>query len=150
MDEAVAQWQKVLAIRPTDAEAHRNIASALRKQGNIKGAIAEYEEALNITPQDSVALNNLAWVLATSSDASVRDGARSVTLAVKAVQASGSKDPNFIRTLAAARAEAGQFAEAVAAAETAKALASAQRKGELASRLEQEIARYRAGIALRE
>jgi Flp pilus assembly protein TadD len=148
--EAVAQWQKVLAIRPTDAEAHRNIASALRKQGNIKGAIAEYEEALNITPQDSVALNNLAWILATSSDASVRDGARSVTLAVKAVQASGSKDPNFIRTLAAARAEAGQFAEAVAAAETAKALASAQRKGELASRLEEEIARYRAGAALRE
>jgi len=150
IDEAVAQWQKVLAIRPTDAEAHRNIANALRKRGDVKGAIAEYEEALNITPEDSVALNNLAWILATSSDASLRDGARSVSLAVKAVQASGGEEPNFIRTLAAARAEAGQFTEAVATAETAKALASAQRKGELASRLEQEIARYRAGIALRE
>ena len=150
IDEAVAQWQKVLAIRPTDAEAHRNIANALRKRGDVKGAIAEYEEALNITPEDSVALNNLAWILATSSDASVRDGARSVSLAVKAVQASGGEEPNFIRTLAAARAEAGRFTEAVATAETAKALASAQRKGELASRLEQEIARYRAGIALRE
>jgi tetratricopeptide (TPR) repeat protein len=149
-DEAVAQWQKVLAIRPTDAEAHRNIASARRKQGNIKGAIAEYEEALNITPEDSVALNNLAWILATSSDASLRDGARSVTLAMEAVQASGGKDPNFMHTLAAARAEAGQFAEAVATAETAKALASAQRNRELASRLEEEIARYRARIALRE
>jgi len=150
IDEAVAQWQKVLAIRPTDAEAHRNIANALRKRGDVKGAIAEYEEALNITPEDSVALNNLAWILATSSDASMRDGARSVTLAVKAVQASADKDPNFVRTLAAARAAAGQFAEAVATAETAKALATAQRKRELATRLEQEIARYRAGIALRE
>jgi tetratricopeptide (TPR) repeat protein len=150
IDEAVAQWQKALAIRPTDEEAHRNVASALRKQGNVKGAIAEYEQALNIAPEDSVALNNLAWILATSSDASIRDGARSITLAVKAVQASGDKDPNFVRTLAAAHAAVGQFAEAVAAAETAKALASTQGKAELASRLEEEIALYRAGIAVRE
>ena len=150
IDQAIAQWQKALAIRPTDAEAHRNVASALRRQGNVQGAIAEYEQALNITPEDSVSLNNLAWILATSSDASMRDGARSVTLAVKAVQASGDKDPNFVRTLAAARAEAGQFAEAVATAETAKALASTQGKSELASRLEEEIALYRARVALRE
>jgi tetratricopeptide (TPR) repeat protein len=150
IDQAIAQWQKALAIRPNDAEAHRNVASALRKQGNVQGAIAEYEQALNITPEDSVSLNNLAWILATSSDASMRDGARSVTLAVKAVQASGDKDPNFVRTLAAARAEAGQFAEAVATAETAKALASTQGKSELASRLEEEIALYRARVAFRE
>jgi tetratricopeptide (TPR) repeat protein len=150
IDDAITQWRKALAIRPTDAEAHRNVASALRKQGNVKGAIAEYEQALNITPEDSVALNNLAWILATSSDASIRDGARSVTLAVKAVQASGDKDPNLIRTLAAAHAAVGQFAEAVATAATAKALATTQNKPELASRLEQEIASYGAGIALRE
>jgi tetratricopeptide (TPR) repeat protein len=150
IDQAIAQWQKALVIRPHDAEAHRNVASALRKQGNVKEAIAEYEQALNITPEDSVALNNLAWILATSSDASMRDGARAVTLAVKAVQASEGKDPNFVRTLAAARAEAGQFAEAVATAEAAKALASTQSKPELASRLEEEIALYRARVALRE
>ncbi|HEY2679837.1 MAG TPA: tetratricopeptide repeat protein [Candidatus Udaeobacter sp.] len=150
IDQAIAQWRKALAIRPTDEQAHRNIASALRKQGNVKESIAEYEQALNITPEDTVALNNLAWILATSSDASIRDGARSITLAVKAVQASGDKDPNFVRTLAAAHAAVGQFAEAVAAAETAKALASTQGKTELASRLEEEIALYRAGIAVRE
>jgi Flp pilus assembly protein TadD len=150
IDQAIAQWQKALAIRPRDAEAHRNVASALRKQGNVKEAIAEYEQALNIVPEDSVALNNLAWILATSSDASMRDGARAVTLAVKAVQASGGRDPNFVRTLAAARAEAGQFSEAVATAEAAKALASTQSKPELASRLAEEIALYRARVALRE
>jgi tetratricopeptide (TPR) repeat protein len=150
IDQAITQWRKALAIRPTDAEAHRNVASALRRQGNVQEAIAEYEQALNITPEDGVSLNNLAWILATSSDASMRDGARSVTLAVKAVQSSGGKDPNFVRTLAAARAEAGQFAEAVATAETAKALASTQANPELASRLEEEIALYRARVALRE
>ena len=150
IDQAIAQWQKALAIRPTDAEAHRSLASALRKEGKLKEAIAEYEQALNVVPEDSVALNNLAWILATSSDASMRDGARAVTLAAKAVQASGGRDPNFLRTLAAARAEAGQFAEAVATAEAAKALASTQDKPELTSRLEEEITLYRARIALRE
>jgi tetratricopeptide (TPR) repeat protein len=150
IDQAIAQWQKALEIRPRDAEAHRNVASALRKQGNVKQAISEYEQALNIAPEDSVALNNLAWILATCSDASMRDGARAVTLAAKAVQASGSTDPGFIRTLAAARAEAGQFAEAVATAEAAKALANIQRKPELERRLEEEITLYRARVALRE
>jgi tetratricopeptide (TPR) repeat protein len=150
IDQAIAQWQKALAIRPTDAEAHRSLASALRKEGKLKEAIAEYEQALNVVPEDSVALNNLAWILATSSDASMRDGARAVTLAVKAVQASGGRDPNFLRTLAAARAEAGQFAEAVATAEAAKALASTQDKPALTSKLEEEITLYRARIALRE
>ena len=80
----------------------------------------------------------------------MRDGTRAVTLAVKAVQASEGRVPNFLRTLAAARAEAGQFAEAVSTAETAKALANTQSKPELASRLEEEIALYRARVALRE
>jgi protein O-mannosyl-transferase len=148
--ESITQWQQALAIRPRDAEAHRDLATALRKQGKLKEAISEYEQALNIVPDDSVALNNLAWILATSSDSSMRDGARAVMLAVKAVQTSGGRDPNFVRTLAAARAEAGQFAEAATTAEAAKTLASTQSKPELASRLEAEIALYRAGVALRE
>jgi protein O-mannosyl-transferase len=150
LNEAIAQWQKALEIRPRDAEAHRNVASARRKQGNVKEAISEYEQALNIVPEDSVALNNLAWILATSFDASMRDGTRAVTLAVKAVQTSGGRDPNFVRTLAAARAEAGQFAEAVATAEAAKALADTQSKPELVNRLEEEISLYRARVAVRE
>jgi Flp pilus assembly protein TadD len=150
LDQAIAQWQEALTIRPRDAEARRNIANAFRKQGNLKEAISEYEQALNIAPEDPVTLNNLAWILATCSDALMRDGARAVTLAVKAVQASGGRDPNFVRTLAAARAEAGQFTEAVAIAEAAKALATTQNKSELASRLEDEITLYRARLALRE
>jgi protein O-mannosyl-transferase len=150
IDQAIAQWRTALAIRPRDAEAHRNVASALRKQGNVKDAISEYQQALNIAPEDSVASNNLAWILATSSDASLRDGARAVTLAMKAIQASGGRDPNFIRTLAAAQAEAGQFAEAVATAEAAKAIANTQSKPGLARKLEEEITSYRARVPLRE
>jgi Tfp pilus assembly protein PilF len=150
LDEAVAEWRKALAIRPQDAEAHRNLASAFRKQGKVKEAVLEYEQALNIAPEDGVALNNLAWILATSSDASSRDGARAETLAAKAVQAAGGNNPMFVRTLAAAHAEAGQFEEAVATAETARALAKAQSKRDLATRLEEEITLYRARTAVRQ
>src|SRR6516164_5625153 len=120
IDQAIAQWQAALAIRPRDAEAHRNVADALRKQGKVKEAISEYEQALNIAPEDGVALNSLAWILATCSDGSMRDGARAVTLATRAVQVSGGRNPSFVRTLAAAHAEVGQFAEAASTAEVAK------------------------------
>jgi tetratricopeptide (TPR) repeat protein len=148
--EAIAQWRKALAIRPRDSEAHINVATALRKQGKLQEAISEYEQALNIAPDDSVGLNNLAWILATSSDSSMRNGPRAVALAVKAVEVSGGRDPNFVRTLAAARAEAGQFTEAVATAEEAKAIASGQNKPELARKLEEEITLYRTRVPLRE
>jgi len=150
IDQAIAQWRKALAIRPRDAEAHRNVADALRKQGKVQEAVLEYEQALNIAPEDSVALNNLAWILATCSDGSMRDGARAVTLAERAAQASGGRNPSFLRTLAAAHAEAGQFDEAAATAEVAKALANTQSKPKLARRLEEEITLYRAHDALRE
>jgi len=150
IDQAIAQWQAALAIRPRDAEAHRNVADALRKQGKVKEAIYEYEQALNIAPEDGVTLNNLAWILATCSDGSMRDGTRAVMLAVRAVEASAGGNPSFVRTLAAAHAEAGQFVEAAATAETAKALADMQNKPGLAGRLEEEITLYRAGVAVRE
>ena len=150
IDQAIAEWQKTLAINPRDSEAHRNVADALRKQGKVKEAMSEYEQALNIAPEDSAALNNLAWILATYSDASMRDGARAVTLATRAVQVSGGRNPSFVRTLAAAHAEVGQFAEAAGTAEVAKELANTQSKPELAKRLEAEITLYRARVALRE
>jgi protein O-mannosyl-transferase len=150
VNEAIAHWQKALAIKPNDGDVHTSLGNAFLRKGLVREAIAHYEQALEIAPQDALARNNLAWILATSSDGSVRDGTKAVELAQQAVQISSNGDPNFLRTLAAARAEVGQFAEAVATAEAAKALASTQSKPELASRLEKEIALYRARVALRE
>jgi protein O-mannosyl-transferase len=150
IDQAITEWRKALEIRPQDAEAHRNVADALRKEGKVQEAISEYNQALNITPDDPAALNNLASILATCPDTSIRDGARAVTFAARAVQVSGGRNPSLIRTLAAAHAEAGQFAEAVAEAETAKSLANAQGKPELAKKLEEEIMLYRAGLTIRQ
>src|SRR5262249_54061283 len=90
--------------------------------------------------------NNLAWLLATSSDASIRDGNRAMELANQAVRLSDGKDPTYLRTLAAACAEAGLFAEAQATA--ARALREAELGGNssLGNALRDEIALYELGL----
>ncbi len=144
--EAIAQWQKALATLPNDAGFHTVLGNAFLKRGLQKDAIAEYEHAARISSQDPLARNNLAWLLATSSDASIRDGNRAIELAEQAVQLSGGKDPTYLRTLAAACAESGRFAEAIAAAEQALRIAGTEGKSALANALRDEIALYELGL----
>jgi tetratricopeptide (TPR) repeat protein len=107
-----------------------------------RDAIAEYEHATRIAPDDPIAGNHLAWLLATSFDASIRDGNRAMELAKHAVQLSRGKDPNYLRTLAAAFAEKGRFAEAKETARQALQTAERQSNSTLANALQDEIALY--------
>jgi tetratricopeptide (TPR) repeat protein len=150
IDEAITEWQKALAIQPYDAEVHTSLGTAFARKGMLREAIAEYQQALKVVPQNRLAMNNLAWLLATSSDASTRDGARAVALAREAIHLSSDVDPNFLRTLAAAFAESGRFSEAVATAEQAMQIATVQGKLGLANILERELSLYRAQSPVRE
>jgi Flp pilus assembly protein TadD len=150
IDDAIAQWQKALATQPNDAGFHTALGNAFLQRGLQKDAIAEYEHAARISPHDPLARNNLAWLLATSFDASIRDGNRAIEVAKQTVQLSGGKDPNYLRTLAAAYAEIGQFSEAIATAEQAMQIAIVQGKSKLATILEKEVILYRARTPLRE
>ena len=150
IDDAIMEWQKALAIQPYDVEAHTSLGTAFGRKGMLREAITEYQQALKVAPQNRPAMNNLAWLLATSSDASSRDGTRAVALAREAIQLSSDVDPNFLRTLAAAYAECGRFSEAVATAEQAMQIATAQGKSGLANILEKELILYRARSPVRE
>src|SRR6266480_3606936 len=150
IDEAIAHWQKALAIQPYDGDVHTSLGNAFLEKGLVREAINHFQQALEIAPQDVPARNNLAWILATSSDASIRNGAKAVALAEQAVQLSGSKNANFFRTLAASYAESGRFSEAVAAAQQSMEIATAQDNPGLVKALRREIALYQAGAPLRE
>src|SRR6266436_4979077 len=149
-DEAVADWEKTLQIEPSYADAHTGLGNALLRKGFLREAISHYEQALALAPQDPHCRSNVAWVLATSSDASIRDGAKAVELARQAVSLSGGREPVFFRTLAAAYAETGRSSEAITTTKQAIMTATIQGKAGLAHVLNEDVELYRAHVPLRE
>ena len=149
LEEAIAQYRKALESGPGSAETHNNLGKALALNGNLEEAIAQYQEAVAIQPNFTTALNNLAWLLATVSDASLRNGAKAVALAEQAKQLTGGEDPMILHTLAAAYAETGRYSEAAETARRALQLADAQGGTALAGTLQHEIKLYEAGKPVR-
>jgi tetratricopeptide (TPR) repeat protein len=127
--EAADQYSAILRVNPRDLPAALNLAQSLSQLGQSGEAVYHLETALQMDPDSTEALNNLAWMLATSPDDGIRNGARAVQLAGRACELTGYKKTIFIGTLAAAQAEAGRFDDAMAAAQ--KAIALAQANGEL-------------------
>jgi Flp pilus assembly protein TadD len=150
VDEAIAHFQRALSIQPNFAAAHNNLGNALLQKGRPEEAIAQYEAAVAALPGHPYLLSNLAWVLATYPEAPVRNGARAVELAQQAERLSGGKDPSILGTLAAAYAEAGRFAEAVAVAQRALDLAIAQANTQQAEALRARLGLYRKGSPFRD
>jgi protein O-mannosyl-transferase len=149
-NEAIADWEKDLEMHPNDADAHTSLGNALLQKGALREAIAHYVTALDLAPEDPHSRNNLAWVLATASDSSIRDGAKAVGFAQEAVQLSGGREPLFLRTLAAAYAESGRFSEAIAVAQQAAVIAKMQAKPDMAKRLNGDLVLFRGNLPLRE
>lgn len=85
-------------------------ADALRRQATagFREAIAAYEELLLATPKHAPALNSLAWLLVSSEAAELRNPARAVDLARRAVEVK----PDFLsawNTLGVAHYRAGDW-----------------------------------------
>jgi tetratricopeptide (TPR) repeat protein len=145
-DEALAHYQKTLELQPGNADAHANLGSALLEKGRVQDAIAQYREALALAPENITAQSNLAWLLATCSDPSLRNGSEAVLLAETASRLSGGNRPLILRILAAAYAETGRFADAIETAQQALRLAGAGDNTILVNALRKEIALYQSGL----
>ena len=145
-DEAIVRYQKTLELQPGNADAHANLGSAFLKKGRPQDAIAQYREALRSAPENVAAQSNLAWLLATCSDPSLRNGSEAVLWAEKASLLSGGNRPVILRILAAAYAETGRFTDALRIAEHALQLADAKDDSILINALRKEIALYQSGL----
>jgi len=135
---------------PFDIAARDNLGALLVQASDVRGAIAQWQTSLQIDSHDGNALNNLAWILATFPDDSIRNGARAVQLAESATALPGGDTPIVQRTFAAAYAETGDFAKAVATAQHAVELAQSQGNSSLVETLRHEIELYRSGAPYRE
>jgi len=168
IDEAINEFQEAIRMKPDDGNAHYNFGVALFKKARLDEAIGQFQEAIRLNPDDAdarnrlatalelknrfdalssdpVALNNLAWELATSQDASVRNGPLAVKLAERACELTHYQVAIAVGTLAAAYAEAGRFDEAVATAQKACTLASDPGQKDLLQKNQELLELYRQG-----
>jgi tetratricopeptide (TPR) repeat protein len=149
-DEAVRYFAAALVERPDFAEAHRRLAQALSQQSKSKEAIFHYRAALRLKPDFADALNELAWILATTPDSTLRSGAEAVQLAKRACELTKNQQAAYLTTLSAACAEAGQFPDAMAAAQRAGQLAQLAGQKEIAAQDGELLKLYQAGHPFRE
>jgi protein O-mannosyl-transferase len=144
LQEAAAHFAAALQLKPDFAESHYRLARALLAQNQAEAAISHLREAARLRPNWLPPFNDLAWLLATHPLASIRNGHQAVLLAEKACELTARQQPGPLATLAAAYAEAGQFAQAAATAQSACDLALAASQPDLVAALRRQLALYRS------
>jgi Flp pilus assembly protein TadD len=142
--EAVRQLRELLQLKP-DTEARSQLATLLYQTAKFGEAVAEYRQVLAVKPDQPEVLSNLAWLLATSPDSAVRNGADAIRFAEQGCRLTEYKQAQLLGALSAAYAEAGRFTEAVTTAQQAIELARASGDTRSAAVSAQLLRLYRAG-----
>jgi len=146
-DAAIFHYRKALEIQPDYIGASNDLGVLLASKGEIEEAIAAWRQSLAFDQDNAEAANNIAWVRATAADANLRNGKEALELAERALR-NGGENPVVLRTLAAARAEEGEFAEAIATCQHGEQLAEKTGDRTMAQSLRACIELFRRGEAL--
>ena len=140
--EAAEQFAAAIELEPPLLDAHLGRALALLLAGRDAEARSSLEESLSVLSGDAELTHLLARLLATSADASVRDGRRALELAQTAAAAQPSG--RNAETVAMALAELGRFEEA---ARLQRQILAAARKADSPDQvpIERRLAAYDEG-----
>jgi tetratricopeptide (TPR) repeat protein len=133
---------------------HAYRGDALFVAGQFEDALESYDDAIELAPEESDLRASRARLLASAADDDFRDGTQAVANALEAIEmARLSGTPvSYIDTLAMARAEMGQFTNAIELQRRAIAnlqAGDAEARAEYQSRLNLYLAEtpYRAAVA---
>ena len=121
-DRAIAEFRAAIRLVPTSSIARVNLGNALLGKGRVAEALASYQEAVFFEP-NAQAYTKIAWLLATCSDANLRDPSGAVEAAQKAIALS-AKDGLAWQALAWAQYRDGDWKAAIASMEKVKGFGS--------------------------
>jgi tetratricopeptide (TPR) repeat protein len=144
--EAEEQLRAAVALNPKDVNAHYLLAR-LQVRREPANAITNFKEAIRLRPKWMLPVRELAWMLATHPEAQFRNGNEALVMARALVKGS-SPDAKTLDVLAAAEAETGDFAAAIATAQKAKELAM-NTNPKLAESIGKRLETYRSNAAFR-
>jgi Flp pilus assembly protein TadD len=144
MDEAVDHGQQAVRLKPDFVDARFDLAEVYAKQSRTADAVEQWRELLKLAPDRVEVLGNLAWALATSRDATLRNGNEAVALAERARALAPTNLPTLSDLAAAAYAEAGRFDDAEKSEAHAIRLAAESGQSDLAEKYRTRVRMYRA------
>ena len=118
-----ARWFRQ-AAKQSNSSAQIQLAHMYERGEGVAKSMTEAAKWLHKAAEKdrAPAFNALAWFLATCDDPTLRDGRSAIDFAQRAVAKTQRKESNYLDTLAAAYAEAGQFDQAVSVQQEAMAL----------------------------
>jgi len=120
---AVPHFAYALLLQPSRREIEQKMRMAVAFAAKAPNAADQIAAIAAAAPQFPPLLNELGWVLATSSNPAVRNGAEAVRFSQQACDLTNRARPRFLVTLAAAYGEIGRFADGATAADQAVTIA---------------------------
>ncbi len=148
--EADRAFERAVKESPKHFDALQQLAERRRKTRRSNEALEYYSRGIAIRPDWLDGLNWSAWIMATSSDAALRDGRRALEFAERVCRASAYGNATALDTLAAAHAECGQFEQAVQFAQKALAVTPPDQQATMGEQIRQRLELYRRGEPYRE
>ena len=143
IDDARPEFERAVRADPRNAEARANLALALIGNGQPDAAIGHVDEALRLQPERASRLVQFVWLLSAAADPAKRRAPEGARIAEAIVAATGRNDARALDALGIAYASAGRFADAIAAANEALALATVP--ADAATEIRERIALYQSG-----
>ena len=140
-EEAHRAALKAIELLPDYGRGHANLADSYRHREEWELSEKHYRRALWLEPESLHAANGLAWFHVTCPVEKYRNAHEAVKLAAYCAEMTDHEHPEFLHTLAAAEALAGNYEEAARLEEKVQAAAPTPQK----PYLQLNIDGYRAG-----
>ena len=140
INEAIAEYRKVIGYDKSYADAYNNLGYALLPQGKLDEATTCFREAMKIKPDMVNALVGLARIMAIHPNSNMRDAAMAVELSERAAKLTNNQNAKVLDTLAVSYAAMGRFDEAVKTEEAALKLAIAENDTQLINSIRNVLA----------